>query len=469
MKKYFLFLVPVIQLLTAGSSFAVDIPPTVTLIGGTDTNDYTLTANGGADGYGVFSGNFTAQSHSLMIVSSANGTLTFDGTISGTAVSPLPTLNIFAANNEVILNGANTFSGDVILENGTLKLGNALALGSAAGVFRNNASATLDLNGQAIAAEQAETSGTTVFRNSSAVAASWGGAIAIGTGTLTFNASAGDITVGGAISSIGGAAKAGANVLTVSGNNTGLAGVWNLEAGTLKLGHANAVGGGIGVTGSGTTIDLNGQTLAAKPIQILNSNTTIANSAAGAATWAGTILTSSGNDLAVATTSGNITLSGAITGAGNLSKSGSGTLILTSLSSTYTGNTTVGGGSVAFLGSSEFVIGASGINNSVGGSGAATFDGQFVFNLTAAGTTLGNTWNIVNVASLTETWGGSFGILGFSNAGGGVWTRDNLGTSYEFRQSTGQLSVVPEPSTVLLLAVPALAAALLRVRRRASR
>jgi len=467
MKIRFLFLIPVFQLLSAGSSFSVDIPPTVTLIGTTNTNDYTLTANGGADGYGVFSGNFTAQSHTLTILSSANGTLTFDGVISGTAVSPFETLNISAANNEVILNGANTFSGDVVLQGGTLKLGNALALGSSAGVFRNNASATLDLNGQAIAAEQAQTTGTTVFRNSSAIAASWGGAISIGTGTLTFNASAGDISVGGAISSIGGAAKAGANVLTVSGNNTGLAGYWNLESGTLKFGHANAAGGGVGVTGSGTTIDLNGQTMAAKPIEILSSNTTIANSAAGGATWAGTIQTDTGKDLAVAATSGNITLSGAITGAGNLSKSGSGTLILTSTGSTYTGNTTVGGGgSVEFLGSSEFVIGASGINNSVGGTGAATFDGQFSFNLTAAGTTLGNTWNIVNVGTLTETWGGSFNIMGFSNAGGGVWTHDNFGTSYAFHQSTGQLSVVPEPSTVWLLAVPALAAVLLRVRRK---
>lgn len=128
-------------------------------------------------------------------------------------------------------------------------------------------------------------------------------------------------------------------------------------------------------------------------------------------------------------------------------------MTLTSASSTFTGNLTVDGGTVAFDGNSNFLIGASGISNAIDGTGSAVFDGTFYFDLLGAGTGLGNTWDIVDVVALTETWQSNFSVFGFTHGGGGVWTRNNSGTHYQFSQTSGQLSVIPEPSTLALAAV----------------
>lgn len=100
-------------------------------------------------GSGTFSGTFNAQGFDLR-VDSLTGNLAFEGVIPGAAVSPLPNLTALAGNHTVLLNAANTFSGDVLLQSGTLQLGNASALGGPAGVFRTTLNpGTLDLNGQA--------------------------------------------------------------------------------------------------------------------------------------------------------------------------------------------------------------------------------------------------------------------------------------------------------------------------------
>lgn len=126
---------------------------------------------------------------------------------------------------------------------------------------------------------------------------------------------------------------------------------------------------------------------------------------------------------------------------------------MASTANTFTGNLTINAGTVAFDGDSDFVIGANGVNNSIDGTGSAIFNGSFTFVLTGIDTALGNAWEIVDVAALTETWASNFSVTGFSHAGGGVWTRNNSGTLYEFSQTTGQLSVIPEPSSLALAGV----------------
>ncbi len=118
---------------------------------------------------------------------------------------------------------------------------------------------------------------------------------------------------------------------------------------------------------------------------------------------------------------------------------------------TYTGDTTVNAGKALALaddGQLLFVIGANGVNNAVGGTGSVFFDGDFVFDLTGASTTEGDMWSVVDAANLSETFGATFSVAGFTDVGDDLWTKDN----YQFDESTGALSVIPEPVALGLVA-----------------
>jgi|GEM_PF-6779599 len=455
------------SLAATSSAFAVDIPPTVILGGGSDSNNYTLTANGQVQGNGTFTGTFDTQTHDLS-VNTLTGNMIFNGVISGSASSPLPNLTVLAGNHTVELNAANTFTGDVLLESGTIKLGNATALGSGSGEFRTTlATATLDLNGQTIASENAGIQASTTFTNTSATAASWGGNISISASNLTFNTSAGEIAVSGAISG-GGVIKSGSGVLALSGNNSGLTGAWDLTAGTLKFGNSHAAGVGVLVNGNSTTVDLNGQAMAPANIQVGAQGVTISNTSGTAASWGGNITTNAGPLLTLNASGANLTINGAITQSGGTTSlfiDGTHTTILASASNSFTGNVTIDDG--AFLELAEgsrmdFLIGGDGVNNHIGGAGEAAINGQFIFDLSGASTTIGDEWAIVDAAAYS--FGGNFSILGFTKDGLN-WQRNNFGTLYNFSETTGVLAVVPEPSTILLSAAGGLGLLLLRRRR----
>ena len=119
---------------------------------------------------------------------------------------------------------------------------------------------------------------------------------------------------------------------------------------------------------------------------------------------------------------------------------------------TYTGNTTVTAGTLILGDDAQllFSIGLNGVNNQINGSGSLTLDGDFNFDLTGADAV--GSWNIVNVASLTEVFGATFSVVGFTDAGSNTWTKLNGGSTYTFYEATGLLSAIPEPSTWVLLA-----------------
>ncbi|MEO5917827.1 MAG: LamG-like jellyroll fold domain-containing protein [Luteolibacter sp.] len=134
-----------------------------------------------------------------------------------------------------------------------------------------------------------------------------------------------------------------------------------------------------------------------------------------------------------------------LTGTGALAtqSAGGGFNITFNGASTYTGNltasTTQAAARTILSGTShwKFLIGASGVNNTITGAGNITFDGTFDIDLSTAGNTVGNSWNLVNVSTLVETFGATFNIPGFTE-NNNVWT--STSGKYQFSETTGVLS-----------------------------
>lgn len=169
------------------------------------------------------------------------------------------------------------------------------------------------------------------------------------------------------------------------------------------------------------------------------------------------------------TVSGNagskVVLAGVISN-GGLTKAGSETLVLRG-KNTYTGDTTVNAGTLMLEKDSglTFDIGANGVNNQITGTSTVFLDGEFTFDLSGADSTPGNSWLIVDVDNLTETFGTNFFVHSFTDGGSGNWTLADGYKTWTFQESTGVLNVVPEPGS-LALAAMGLGAMLLGRRRR---
>ena len=198
----------------------------------------------------------------------------------------------------------------------------------------------------------------------------------------------------------------------------------------------------------------------------------------------GDSFTLSGN-LAVGTTGAGIAAQGGtfiastITGSStiNILDNGNGavarTVTLSNGGNTFTGNIVMAGTAasrarltLADNANLNFVIGATGVNNSVSGTGTLVYDGDFFFDLTGAGTTIGDTWTISSPTS--QSFGSTFTVSGFNDIGGGLLETNANSVTYQFAQGTSTLSVVPEPATFGLLAVAGLAVGYVAGRRRAT-
>ena len=304
--------------------------------------------------------------------------------------------------------------------------------------------------------------------------------------------------------------KDGAGTLKLSGTNT-YTGKTIILSGTLAAGSAFSdigVAGPLGApTGANAIIDIyNGATLAYRgPQGTVSTNRPINLAGSGPGTWT---ISANGNDTTLAlngaitaTATGPMTLDLRLGDAGNgdrerltvvnagipnasdgsplslnvtcRTQTGSQSYVTLNGVNTFTGSTRLeqtSGGSTGYftLGASGgmlFDIGASGVNNKLYAVGSrpwvVNLDGDFAFDLTGAGTTSGDMWQIVDTSGglLTANYGGTFDVMGFTaDAGGDLWTLNSGGTNYEFSELTGVLSVlaptgadIPEPATMLAL------------------
>lgn len=290
----------------------------------------------------------------------ANGAAAIDLSITGTLSDNGATSTAITKQGlgTMQLGLANTYSGQTLIEAGTVKIGNASALGTSASGTVVSSGATLDLDGTVYSQAEPLTisgigqSSLGALANTSTTAASFAGPITLASDSR-ISANTGDLalTYAGQLDGNGYAlafdgSKNGsissaisANTLSVdkygtgswlfSGNNL-YTGVTTVNAGTLVLGSATALGtddAGTTIV-SGATLDLGGQTCTnVEQLTIAGSGASgkgaIANLSAAPASFAGSINLTFGSTV---NSVGNITLSGEISGARNLTKIGSGDL-----------------------------------------------------------------------------------------------------------------------------------------------
>jgi hypothetical protein len=196
-------------------------------------------------------------------------------------------------------------------------------------------------------------------------------------------------------------------------------------------------------------------------------------------TLAGNIfVTANGGGLAAQST---FNINSAISGSGTLYIADNGndsalrTIFINSGLNTYNGNIQLtpltgnpaGRCRLTFAANSvmNFTIGASGVNNSISGTGISEFDGIFKFDLSGASSNIGDVWTVASATGKTFV-DATFAVDGFTSLGGGLWDKAANGTTYQFSESTGALTVVPEPATIVMILTGAFGMGLIWLRKR---
>ena len=331
--------------------------------------------------------------------------------------------------------------------------------------------------------------GATVDNGQVTITASGAGTLALSANSA-FNIAAGKgLNIATALGGNYSLTKSGNGILTLSSSNTYTGGT-TLTAGTLGIGHNNALGSGT-LTLNGGTLSASGGARSIANNLTLSANSTIAgsdnltvtgtftNTANRTLTINNSGLTTLGNislsnsntarTLTIAGT-GNTTVSGVIanggTGAGNLTKSGNGTLTLTG-TNTYTGTTTISGGTlqIGAGGTTGSIAGTSIVNNAalafdrsndltyagvVSGTGSVTKAGNGTLTLTGANTYTGTT--TISGGTLQIGSGGTTGSVASTsivNNAALVFNRSNAVTYSGVISGTG--SVIKAGSGTLTL------------------
>ncbi|MCW1922485.1 autotransporter-associated beta strand repeat-containing protein [Luteolibacter arcticus] len=333
-------------------------PETVTVTTANTFNDITFGAGGFTIAGGAGSFNLANDQASIITVTNAADTATIAETLADNTLG-LSSLTKAGAGT-LVLSGANTYTGQTLVTAGTLKLGNAAALGAGGGGAETlvSSGATLDLNNQAV-------TNTEIFRIAGTGAGNAGALINTGADQLN-SVNRLELT---ADATIGGTGRfdirpgttprldlAGNTLTKIDGNQVSVvggeitsgnivinAGIFGIETTTSTLGGTGTItvnnGGTLGVWG-------NTSPNVTRPI-VANAGAIIGN--LGNASSIDSNITLNGP----VTFSGNAvqTYLGVISGAGSINKTGTSTLALGGTlaggANTFSGATTSTGGILA--------------------------------------------------------------------------------------------------------------------------
>ncbi len=307
-----------------------------------------------------------------------------------------------ASTGTLLLSAANLYSGGTIVGGGTLRVGNATALGPTTNSLTVNGG-TLDLNGNGVTVGTLSGTGGTI----TTVAAS---------ATLTANSSA-NSAYSGALSDSGSSlltlTKAGSGILTLSGANA-YSGGTNINGGELSLGSSGALG-------SSGTISFGGGSL-----QFTSSNTT---------DYSGRFSNAASQPYSIDTNGQPVTFGTGLSSAGGtLTKLGAGTLTL-STANTYTGATIVSAGTLAVSGSITSSAATMTVGNTAGSAvlNVTGSDSQLNYNIGTVSGAVGAVY-ISGTGSVTATQaaagndfqiGDAAGAFGYVNVGAGTTLATN--------------------------------------------
>ncbi len=259
----------------------------------------------------------------------------------------------------VVLAGTgNTYSGGTTVSAGTLRLGNASALGSTLALTTVASGATLDVNGYTV------TLGSL----------SGQGVVSLPGGKISIDANNSSTTFSGTISGAGQVEKIGSGTLLLSGSNT-YSGITTISSGTLQIGGGDATGA-------------------------LGTNSVVDN----ADLWFNR--------------SDNITVSNLISGSGNVQQKGSGILTLSGANA-YSGTATVNSGTLKLANTSALGTIAGG--TIVQSGGTLDLNGLSIGNepLTIYGTGIGGNGALINTnTSATAVLNGILTLGANASTGG---------------------------------------------------
>jgi autotransporter-associated beta strand protein len=391
---------------------AVSIAGPVSLYGGALALNANLTTTDATTGDVWLSGSSVngaynlalADGRALTITQTGNGVLS--GVISGNGVSLTK-----VGSGALTLTGTNTYSGATTVSAGTMGVYNNSALGTGTATWANNTSLELGSSVTTVANNMVLNGATTVsFETSLNLASTLAGRLT-GVGGLSVNATG--------------------DTLTLSGNNA-YTGTTSITGGKVITSHANALGNNSAVTLS----NVSGAVLQ------LNSSLGIGSLAGGGSTG-GNLVLSAGAVLSAGGNNTSTTFDGAMSGAGGLNKTGTGTWTVTS-NGTYTGTTTISAGelvlsnnapttaSASFSGAGKLRIESVG----TGFTGAFSTSG-WTFGNTLGSLTVGKTTNTnavslydIAIAGPISAYGGTLNVNGHLNTtaggvAGDVWLKSS--------------------------------------------
>jgi fibronectin-binding autotransporter adhesin len=288
------------------------------------TGGILVTSAGTTDA--ITGGNLQAGGGKELVVID-NGSLNIGSAIQNNSSASALTL---AGTGSTTLSGANTYTGLTVITQGTVNAGAAAVFSGStqtSGAFGVNSAVTLVNN--ATASLSVDGFNTTI--GSLAGGGTTGGNVALGNNTLTIGSNNAPTTYAGAISGNGGLIKIGNANQTLSGSNS-FSGGLIIKAGTVTSSNANAFGSGTITLGDSANTGLAATLAANTTVTMSNAITTAGNGintiygSNNAPTFSGNITL--GTDLvlnAYGQNGGpgggqysNLTISGTISGSGNL-------------------------------------------------------------------------------------------------------------------------------------------------------